>query len=579
MFSVPQSLKFRGQVVSQGVARGRLLVVRAVDVLGLVEERRVGDVEGELERLSRAGSLVRERLEELKRVLPAAEREIVDAQLLMLESLVAEAGELVKSSSLSAEYAVKSVYEKYAEMLKSGSELFALRVQDLRDLASRLVSVLTGGKTAGGGYSGRIAVAEELDPIQFLEAAEEGLAGLVTRKGGLTAHVSILARLKGVPYMISGELDLGLVRDGDEAVLDCVNGVLLVNPTAEEEERYGALAEEYNRMLALFSKEEGLEPVTLDGRRVDVLCNAGGLEEVRAAPGYGCGGIGLFRIEFAYMVRQEAPGEEELYGLFKKSLEVLGGRPLTVRAPDIGGDKPVNFLELPKEANPQLGLRGTRLLLEYRDKLLRPLLRAALRAAVHGDLRLMFPMVSTVEEVEELSEEVRRAEEELRSEGFEARVPRLGVMVEVPSAALLSRELVEKGGLSFVSFGTNDLTQYVLAADRGSAHVGKVYDELNPAVLRLIAYAVDKLGGRAEVEVCGEMASRTLAVPALLGLGVQGLSVAPVFVGRVKYVVRRIDLEEASREVREVVESASTSREVRAWARSYLERRGIRVFE
>jgi phosphotransferase system enzyme I (PtsI) len=572
-------LVFKGLVVSQGVAEGPLLVIRRVDPLEHLPGGEPGDVEAEAARLRKAGEVLRGRLEELARILPEGERGVVEAQLLMLDSLVSEAEEVIRSERVRAEHAVKRVYEKYAELLESGSELFALRAQDLRDLARRLVSQLLGASAPWLEYRGRVLVAEELDPIEFMEACSSGALGAVTRTGGLTSHVSILARLRGVPYMISRDLDVGLLRDGDWAILDCVSGQLLVEPSEAERERYRALAAELEELVRLYSREAHLDPLTADGVRVDVVCNAGSIEDVRAAPEYGCGGVGLFRIEFAYMARAEAPGEEELYELFKRGLSLLAGRPLTIRAPDIGGDKPVNFLELPREPNPQLGVRGARLLLRYKEKLLRPLVRASLRASVEGDLRLMFPMVSSVEEVEELVGFVREEAERMEAEGVAVKLPKLGVMVEVPSAALLAGELVERGGLSFISFGTNDLTQYVLAADRGSPYVSHIYDELNPAVLRLVKYAVESVRGKAEVEVCGEMASRGLAVPLLIGLGVNALSVAPAFVGRVKYVVRRVRWKQLSKEVPKLVEQASTSREVREWVQGYLSSAGVKVFE
>jgi len=572
-------LVFKGLVVSQGVVGGPLLVIKRADLLEHLPGGEPEDVEAEAARLRKAGEALREKLEELARILPEGEREVVEAQLLMLDSLVSEAEEVVRSERVRAEHAVKRVYEKYAELLESGGELFALRAQDLRDLARRLVSQLLGASAGWLDYRGRVIVAEELDPIEFMEACSWGALGAVTRTGGLTSHVSILARLRGIPYMISRDLDLSLLRDGDWAILDCVSGQLLVEPSEAERERYRALAAELEELVRLYSREAHLDPVTEDGLRVEVVCNAGSIEDVRAAPEYGCGGVGLFRIEFAYMARSEAPGEEELYELFKRGLALLAGKPLTIRAPDIGGDKPVSFLELPREPNPQLGLRGARLLLKHKEKLLRPLVRASLRAAVEGDIRLMFPMVSSVEEVEELVSFVREEAERMEAQGVAVKLPKLGVMVEVPSAALLAGEFVEKGGLSFISFGTNDLTQYVLAADRGSPYVSHIYDELNPAVLRLVKYAAERVRGRAEVEVCGEMASRGLAVPLLIGLGVHALSVAPAFVGRVKYVVRRVRWGELSKEVPRLVEQASTSKEVREWVQKFLADACVKVFE
>uniref|UniRef100_A0A7C3SK93 Phosphoenolpyruvate-protein phosphotransferase n=1 Tax=Thermofilum pendens TaxID=2269 RepID=A0A7C3SK93_THEPE len=572
-------LVFKGLVVSQGVVEGTLLVIRRADLLGHLPGGEPEDVEAEASRLRKACRVLRERLEELAGILPESERGVVEAQLLMLDSLASEAEELVRGERVRAEHAVKRVYEKYAELLESGGELFALRAQDLRDLARRLVSQLLEDSTAVPDYRGRVVVAEELDPIEFMEAFSLGALGAVTRTGGLTSHVSILARLRGIPYMISKDLDVSLLRDGDWAILDCVSGQLLVEPSEAERERYRALAAELEELVRLYTREAHLDPLTADGVRVEVVCNAGSIEDIRAAPDYGCGGVGLFRIEFAYMVRGEAPVEEELYEILRRGLGLLTGKPLTVRAPDIGGDKPVGFLELPREPNPQLGVRGTRLLLKHKEKLLRPFVRASLRAAVEGDLRLMFPMVSSVEEVEELVGFVKEEAESMEAEGVAVRLPKLGVMVEVPSAAILVRELVERGGLSFISFGTNDLTQYVLAADRGSPYVSHIYDELSPAVLRLVKYAAERVRGRAEIEVCGEMASRGLAVPLLVGLGVNALSVAPAFVGRVKYVIRRVRWEELSREVPRLVEQASTSREIREWIQSYLSSTGVKVFD
>lgn len=570
-------MRFKGIVASPGVAVGKASRLRRVDVLSLAAEGRTGVPEAEVEKLRRAGEAVARRLEELKRLLPKQEQEIVDAQLLMLESLVSEAAELVSKEGFTAAYAVRVVYEKYSEMLKQGSELFALRAQDLRDLASRLASLVTGAGAAGPAGSVEVAVAEEVDPIELLELAGRGLKGLATKYGGVTSHAAILARLRGIPYLVSGDLELESVEEGSTVVVDALNGYLVVNPSSAELEKYARLAEEYSKLVEAFSRESALEAVTVDGHRVNVYCNAGNFEELRLLDQYGCGGVGLFRVEFAYMSRGEPPGEEELYQLLSKSLQVLGGKPLTVRAPDIGGDKPVPFLELPREQNPQLGLRGARLLFKYREELLVPLVRASLRASALGRLRLMLPMVSSVEEVEEFRRVVEEEKEKLGRAGVRVGRLELGVMIETPSSALLAGELVARGGLSFVSFGTNDLTQYVLAADRGNAAVAYLYDELNPALLRLLALAVEKVGGRAEVEVCGEMASRPLAVPVLLGLGVETLSVAPQFVGKVKYVVRRLKLER--KKVRALVDRAATASEVREWARRVLEESGVSFYE
>jgi len=320
MSSLPRNseTRYRGLIVSPGVAIGRIFVLKEKDVLESIFESKSNDVNKETKLLNKASLIVKKRLEDLKRILPKAEQEIIDAQLLMLDSLVSEAEELIRNLSLSAASAVKRIYEKYSELLKSGSELFALRSQDLHDISARLVASIIGAAKTDVDWRDRILVAEEIDPIRFLEAVEGGLAGLVTRRGGLTAHVSILARLKGVPYLISQEVDLNSLRNDVTAVLDCVNGYLAVDISPTLIDNYKSLVAEYKETVSLYAREEKLEPITVDGVKVAVMCNTGSLEEVRVAPSYGCGGVGLFRIEFAYMARDVAPSEEELVSLFKK---------------------------------------------------------------------------------------------------------------------------------------------------------------------------------------------------------------------------------------------------------------------
>ncbi|QOJ79240.1 phosphoenolpyruvate--protein phosphotransferase [Infirmifilum lucidum] len=569
----------KGVVASPGIAIGKANVLRKVDVLAVPLEARAVDVGVESERLRRAGEVLAGKLSALKELLPKQEQEILEAQQLMLESLVSEALELVSQAGYSAAYAVRSVYEKYSEMLKQGSELFALRAQDLRDLASRLVTLLQGAGAEQYGAGLEVAIGDEVDPIEFLELVNRGLRGLVTKSGGVTSHVAILARLKGVPYLIVSSLDLDAVAEGSQVIVDALEGYFIADPSGSDLEKYARLAQQYSKLLEVFASEARLEALTLDGHRVNVYCNVGSFEELRILDQYGCEGVGLFRVEFAYMARSTPPSEEELYELFSKSAQLMGGKALTVRAPDIGGDKPVPFLELPREQNPQLGLRGARLLFKYREELLLPLVRALLRASRHGRLRLMLPMVSAVEEAEEFRRVVEEERERLEASGVSTGRLELGVMVETPSSALLAGSLVSRGGLSFISFGTNDLTQYVLAADRGNSLVAYLYDELSPAVLRLIAQAVRQVKGRAEIEVCGEMASRPLAIPVLLGLGVESLSVAPQFVGRVKYVVRRLRVENIKREVGELLEYAEGPGDVREWSKKVLDESGVAVYE
>ncbi|MGC8836101.1 MAG: phosphoenolpyruvate--protein phosphotransferase [Infirmifilum sp.] len=567
-----------GIVASPGIAVGRAHVSRKIDILEKIRSERVQNVTVEVEKLKNAGNILAEKLNEIKRLLPKEEQEIIDAQLLILDSFVSEASELIKSLGYSAAFAVREIYEKYGEMMRQGGELFALRAQDLRDLASRLVGLLS-EQSISTSARYEVVIGEEIDPIEFLELANSGVKGLVTKEGGVTSHVAILARLRGIPYIIARKLDINKIRDGITVIVDALNGLIILEPSEEELKKYEAIAIEYRKLLEAFSRESKLEALTLDGHKVNIYCNIGNFEELRILDEYGCEGVGLFRVEFAYMQRSSPPTEEELYELFSKAAQILGEKPLTVRAPDIGGDKPIPFIELPNEANPQLGLRGVRLLFKYEDLLLVPLVRALLRASVHGKLRLMLPMVSTVDEVLYFQEVVERERKNLESSGVRTGRLELGVMIETPSAALLANDLVERGGLSFISFGTNDLTQYVLAADRGNSLVSYLYDELNPSVLRLISLAVKRAKGRAEIEVCGEVASKPLAIPLLIGLGVESLSVSPQFVGKVKYIIRRVTLSKIKGEVENIIEVAKTNIDIKKWSEALLRSSGITFIE
>lgn len=572
-------MQAKGIVASPGIAIGKAHVLKRVDVLGSIPEEKTREPETEAEKLRAAGRALEERLVQIKSLLPRQEQEIVDAQLLMLDSIISESLDLISNAGYTAAYSVRQVYQKYSDMLRQGSELFAMRAQDLQDLASRLVLLIKGQGSRGIGGEYKIVLAEQVDPIEFLELANSGLEGLATREGGVTSHVAILARLRGIPYVIAGNLRLEGVTEGANTVIDGLNGYVVVEPSGEELRRYARMAGEYQMLLRAFTQEAKSDAVTLDGSRVNVYCNVGSFEELRILGEYGCGGVGLFRIEFVYMERSSPPDEEELYNLFSKAAQILGEKPLTVRAPDIGGDKPVPFIELPSEENPQLGLRGARLLFKHEEDLLLPLVRALLRASFHGKVRLMLPMVSTVEEVDYFRRIVMRERERLSSAGVKTGDLELGVMVETPASALLAGEIVGKGGLGFISFGTNDLTQYVLAADRGNSLVGYLYNELNPAVLRLISLAVNSVKGRAEIEVCGEAASKPLAIPVLLTLGVESLSVSPQFVGKVKYILKRLDMRKLREREHAVLMQTQTVEEVVEWARKILNQSGISFYE
>lgn len=564
---------FKGIIASQGVSIAPLIryIVKTVEDLDITycEFSTREEI-----RLDVALEKYIELLSEIKKKAPESERELLEAYELMAQSLVDEAKDIVRSENICSELAVKRVYLKYRDSFReSGSSLIALREADLRSIASSLIKYLM-GYTEGGGIldiRDKIIIAEDVTPTDMIKFAKEGVKGVVTLKGGVTSHAAIIARSNDIPYIIIPEIRLDDIKDGEIAVLDALDGLLVVKPGESELEKYMAKLTRFEELKSIIRRNAFIKATTLDNYIVDVLCNIRDLEEARVASSSGCDGVGLFRIEFLYMMKEKAPGEDVLYNTFIKVAEFFRDKVVVIRAPDLGADKPLPYLVL-KEDNPFLGLRGIRLLLEYREEIFKPFLRAFLRALrVYENLRLLLPMVTTTREVRETVELLNTLIGELRPDDKMLSSIKIGIMVETPAAALMIDKLVETGLIKFVSYGTNDLTQYTLAVDRGNVRVSYLYDELDPALLRLLEISVSKaLEKGIEVEVCGEMASKIPAIPVLLGLGIRGLSVNPTQVGLVKYVISKLSVNSVKKELLSRVLSSSNNEESRRSIREYM---------
>jgi phosphotransferase system enzyme I (PtsI) len=564
---------FKGIIASQGVSIAPLIryIVKTVEDLDITycEFSTREEI-----RLDVALEKYIELLSEIKKKAPESERELLEAYELMAQSLVDEAKDIVRSENICSELAVKRVYLKYRDSFReSGSSLIALREADLRSIASSLIKYLM-GYTEGGGIldiRDKIIIAEDVTPTDMIKFAKEGVKGVVTLKGGVTSHAAIIARSNDIPYIIIPEIRLDDIKDGEIAVLDALDGLLVVKPGESELEKYMAKLTRFEELKSIIRRNAFIKATTLDNYIVDVLCNIRDLEEARVASSSGCDGVGLFRIEFLYMMKEKAPGEDVLYNTFIKVAEFFRDKVVVIRAPDLGADKPLPYLVL-KEDNPFLGLRGIRLLLEYREEIFKPFLRAFLRALrVYENLRLLLPMVTTTREVRETVELLNTLIGELRPDDKMLSSIKIGIMVETPAAALMIDKLVETGLIKFVSYGTNDLTQYTLAVDRGNVRVSYLYDELDPALLRLLEISVSKaLEKGIEVEVCGEMASKIPAIPVLLGLGIRGLSVNPTQVGLVKYVISKLSVNSVKKELLSRVLNSSNNEESRRSIREYM---------
>ena len=487
--------------------------------------------------------------------------EIFDAHLLMLddETLLAGARRGIFDEGLNASQSWAASVRAAAGALRAvEDEYLAGRGDDIEQVGADVLRALAGESAGERVARSGVIVARELTPADTARLDPEVALAFVTATGGPTSHSAILARALGVPAVVGAGAAVADIAEGSEVIVDGSSGLVLVDPPAEVADDYRARLEVERGARARANAEARREAVTAEGTRIEVVANIGGPADVARAVESGAEGVGLLRTEFMYLDRSRAPGEDEQYAVLRDIAQSLEGRPVVVRTLDAGADKPLPFLRGPAEENPFLGLRGVRLSLSNPD-LFGAQLRAIVRVAAEWPVKVMFPMVATVGEFERASELLTEAAQYagVGTDGLE-----VGIMVEVPAAALAAASFAP--AVDFFSIGTNDLTQYTMAADRGNEGVAKLADPLHPAVLRLIAEvtAAARAAGK-WVGVCGELAGDAIATPVLVGLGVTELSMSAPSIPLVKEAVRRLNDDEA-REVARRALSLSSADEVRA---------------
>ncbi|MGB9662487.1 MAG: phosphoenolpyruvate--protein phosphotransferase [Moorellaceae bacterium] len=553
----------KGLPISPGIGIGRIWRLSghpagAISKTNLKEE----EIAEELARLEAA---LKEAQEEMQRLAVRAreevgpkEAQIFEAHLLILKdpTLVEKITSKIKEEKKNASWAVAEAVEEVArtfEVLEE--EYFRSRAVDIRDIGERLIACLEGeNKTTREIPPQAIIAAVELTPSQTASFSAEKVKGIITEKGGSTSHAAIVARALGIPCVSGIPGLMARVEEGQLAAVDGIEGVIYLNPTEdlvsnlEEKKR---VWEEQQRFWS-----GGGPALTQDGRKVELAANIREPREVERALEQGAEGIGLLRTEFLFMGRTEPPGEEEQFEVYRKVLTLMEGKPVIVRTLDIGGDKPLPYLHATPEENPFLGLRGLRLTLKHRE-LFKTQLKALLRASLYGNLKIMYPMVASIAEIRE----ARKILEEAREEVDQWRPVEIGVMIETPAAALTADVLARE--VDFFSIGTNDLTQYTLAVDRGNEEVMALYDPFHPAVLRLIYHAVESAHRYNKwVGLCGEMGGEVAAVPLLVGLGLDELSMSPLFIPQIRQAVLQLSFEKARGLALKALE-ASCGQEVR----------------
>lgn len=467
---------------------------------------------------------------------------------------------LLLKEGLDAESAVHSALSALAaEFSCMEGDYMKERAADMEDLGRRLLNAISGREEARLPFLSEpsVLVADDLSPAETVRLDLSRVLALLVDRGGPTSHVAILSRSLGIPCVVGLKDFSSCVRDGQQCAVDGKAGVVILHPSPDDADRFRARSNLHAQISARLAASAGEPAVTSDGTSVQVCANLGSAEEAEMARARGADGVGLFRTEFLYMDGDRLPSEEEQLEVYTRALRSLGGRPLTIRTLDIGGDKELPALGLSKEENPFLGYRAVRVALDRPD-VLKPQLRAVLRAAALGPVELMFPLVISVDEVRRLMSRVGECRSELEAEGVPVGPCPVGIMVETPAAALMARELATL--VDFFSIGTNDLTQYTLAVDRGNAKIAGLYDPFNPAVLRLVS-AICEAAREAGIPVCmcGEFASDERALPLLVGFGLDTLSVASSRIPAIKERVRSLDSSACRSLAREALHRTSVS--------------------
>ena len=570
--------EIQGIAAARGFAWGPAFQFRPVELD--IERRAIGEPDEELKRLEQAlaaaGDQIQAVFEKAKAEMSEDQASIFEAQLLMLQD--PELGDTMRrwitEQRLSAEFAVQEATENYARTLEGmDSTYFKSRAADVRDIAQRVEKILLGYDPANMNEIDQpsIVIARDLMPSDTVQLDKRLVLGFCTVEGSETSHTAILARGLGIPAVVGSGLDVLSIANGRQLILDGLSGKVFVDPTREMLEEYQA------REMSLSASDEDAiahcqEPaVTRDGCRVEVVANIGGVAGAKAAVEKGAEGVGLLRSEFLYMERETLPNEEEQYQAYSTILDAFGERPVTLRTSDIGGDKALPYLDLAKEVNPFLGVRGLRLALLHADKLFKPQLRAALRAGTGHDLRIMFPMVATLGEIRQARQSLEECRAQLIAEDKPiAERLQVGIMIEIPSAALLADLLAPE--VDFFSIGTNDLTQYTLAADRTNSQLAYLASAFSPAVLRLIQNVILQAHEHGKrVAVCGELAGEALGIPTLLGLGLDEFSMNPQSIPAAKQTVRGLNLSDCQQLAAQVLKLESAD-EVKAFVRNSMPR-------
>lgn len=536
-------IKVAGKTVYKAIARGPILVMDKQELV--INESAVADVEAEVVRVTEAIETAKAQIGKLyeKALAEVGEESaaIFEVHQMMLEDdeYLESIFMMIREEGAHGEVAVKMTGDTFSQIFASmDDEYMKARATDILDISGRVIRVLTGQADVRLDAPS-IIVADDLTPSETVQMDKSKILGFVTVHGSTNSHTAILARMMNIPALVMTPLELSELKSGTEAIVDGINGEIILDPTEDViKEADIRIAEELEKRRML-ENLKGQETVTKSGQHVHLYANIGSVEDVEYVLENDAEGIGLFRSEFLYLGRPDLPSEEEQYEAYKKVLTAMGDKKVIIRTLDIGADKQADSLALDKEENPALGYRAIRICLTQ-PEIFKTQIRALLRAAAHGNLSVMYPMIISPWEVEKIKEVVAEVEAELQAAGIEYKMPEQGIMIETPAAVMMAEELAEL--VDFFSIGTNDLTQYTLAIDRQNEKLDLFYEAHHPAVLRMIEMTV-KAGHKhgAWVGICGELGADQRLTPKFLEMGLDELSVAPSSVLPIRKLIREAE--------------------------------------
>ena len=541
---------FQGKSVYKGIAMGPVVVLRKNDYQ--VKRTRIEDAEAEAARVDVALKASQEQLQKLydKAVKEVGEASaaIFEVHQMMLEDedYLEAIQSMIRTEQVNAEYAVAVTGDNFAEMFASmDDDYMKARSADIKDISERLVRNLSGqGDVDLSSIEPSVIVADDLSPSETVQMDKDKILAFVTVHGSTNSHTAILARMMNIPALIGVNMNLEELQTGMTAVVDGFGGKVTFEPDEELKAQTEARMQEEEEKLKLLQELKGKENITLDGRKINIYANIGSVGDIGYVMENDAGGIGLFRSEFLYLGRNDFPTEEEQFQAYKQAVQMMAGKKVIIRTLDIGADKQVEYFNLGNEDNPAMGYRAIRICLKQ-PEIFKTQLRALLRAAVYGNLSIMYPMITSTEEVKRIYEIVAEVEEELKAQEIQYKIPEQGIMIETPAAAIISDRLAEM--VDFFSIGTNDLTQYTLAIDRQNEKLDEFYNPHHEALLRMIQMVVDnahKCGKWAGI--CGELGADVTLTEQFVRMGLDELSVAPSMVLKLRKIVREMKVEEYS---------------------------------